>query len=777
MKNYIHTIICLCVCAILMVYALPVYVAGHSTGSFNGGGRSSKVSSMPTVVSLGDSYSAGEGITPYYDQYENSAYKYTSEDWIAHRSTLAWPGLLEFNGVQLKDVRATNLGVFDDRLHPAQGIDNGSWYFAAVSGAVCDNIYSESEENRQSKTVNQLGSDLFGTGAYKHGTYTLDFQLKAIESLPDPSSVDYVTLTIGGNDVGFKDILLDAVLHCKYINLSGSDLLERILGELETFWSTTDGVPLADKLENTYRKILEKAESATLIVAGYPQLIYTYSYSVEDSSGNTQLIMATNSLIISYTEARLINSAVKIFNGYIEEIISRRMNGCNVVFVDVQDAFKGHEAYTTDDIEFINGLKLGFNENVDISGFGYLVNSASFHPTDNGARAYAKAVQDVLKSLERERLKEQSEEQNETQGNEFDYYQQALQKLEESDSFVMDMSVKTVSNITQGKTKAKVTTHFNASCTLEDYGTDNMTMTGSATLTGGGLDYAYDMSYKNGIAYYDYTKPAVDSVSMEMPFDLMQFDAIEESAITYARGGTSLNEEIKLVFSVDGEAVTKRGAEIIPQIMGSGYDVSYGDIEMTVLIDQESGELKSITMDFDTSITASDYKATATNEAVYTFTIDDENPKESANDTYKPASEYILASGTCGENLTWALDNEGTLTISGTGAMVNYGYTSVLDGAPWYDKRSDIKTVVVNSGVTTIGDFAFSHCTNLTSVVIPDSVTVIGAGAFWSWTGLTDVYYAGSESQWWDISINRLDVDSIVLDLATMHYNQSEIKG
>ncbi len=84
-------------------------------------------------------------------------------------------------------------------------------------------------------------------------------------------------------------------------------------------------------------------------------------------------------------------------------------------------------------------------------------------------------------------------------------------------------------------------------------------------------------------------------------------------------------------------------------------------------------------------------------------------------------------SGTCGQNLAWKLDANGTLTISGKGPMANY---STMCDAPWYDSASSIKKVVIQSGVSSIGDYAFFWCANIKSVTIPSSVTSIGDGAF-----------------------------------------------
>ena len=96
----------------------------------------------------------------------------------------------------------------------------------------------------------------------------------------------------------------------------------------------------------------------------------------------------------------------------------------------------------------------------------------------------------------------------------------------------------------------------------------------------------------------------------------------------------------------------------------------------------------------------------------------------------------VVAEGTCGGNLTWALDSEGTLTISGTGAMTDYSNDS---NAPWYSSRSSIKSVIIENGVTSIGDYAFCIYYSLTSATIPDSVTSIGDSAFSNCYSLTSV--------------------------------------
>lgn len=98
-----------------------------------------------------------------------------------------------------------------------------------------------------------------------------------------------------------------------------------------------------------------------------------------------------------------------------------------------------------------------------------------------------------------------------------------------------------------------------------------------------------------------------------------------------------------------------------------------------------------------------------------------------------------IASGTCGDNLTWELTADSVLTISGTGTMTNYSSKS-SSRAPWYSNRSSIKSVVIEEGVTSIGNYAFNACSGLTSVTIPNSVTSIGNMAFYDCTNLKTVY-------------------------------------
>lgn len=95
-----------------------------------------------------------------------------------------------------------------------------------------------------------------------------------------------------------------------------------------------------------------------------------------------------------------------------------------------------------------------------------------------------------------------------------------------------------------------------------------------------------------------------------------------------------------------------------------------------------------------------------------------------------------MSNGTCGKNLTWTLDDEGTLTISGTGDMDNYSWQKET---PWQVRRDSIQEIIIEAGVTSIGREAFSNCKNLSAVKIPDGIISVGELAFNGCDSLTEI--------------------------------------
>ena len=101
----------------------------------------------------------------------------------------------------------------------------------------------------------------------------------------------------------------------------------------------------------------------------------------------------------------------------------------------------------------------------------------------------------------------------------------------------------------------------------------------------------------------------------------------------------------------------------------------------------------------------------------------------------EPVVYGIAQSGTCGETATWELSDEGVLTISGLGAISDTGAHDM----PWKNLRNDITSIVIDEGITRIGNWVFHSCTEAISVSLPSTLKEIGEQSFRSCSKITQV--------------------------------------
>jgi len=126
----------------------------------------------------------------------------------------------------------------------------------------------------------------------------------------------------------------------------------------------------------------------------------------------------------------------------------------------------------------------------------------------------------------------------------------------------------------------------------------------------------------------------------------------------------------------------------------------------------------------------------------------DNNPLSSAEIHFNSGPSNIIASGVCGDGITWGLDNTGLLTICGTGPMTDYSMQMFNDysyyPAPWYDYHEMISVVEIEEGITSTGNYSFYNCNNLTSISFPKGMLSIGEHAFRECKNLTYVSFPKS---------------------------------
>ena len=170
------------------------------------------------------------------------------------------------------------------------------------------------------------------------------------------------------------------------------------------------------------------------------------------------------------------------------------------------------------------------------------------------------------------------------------------------------------------------------------------------------------------------------------------------------------------------------------------------------------------------SCTLGDYAFSACSNLknIYVFSdlVDDYKAAEHwSTYTGKITGMTPVASGTCGketpEDVTWRLEGEAghyRLIISGTGEMADYIY---LNTRPWHNYSENIKTIVIENGVTSIGESAFNDCEKLTTVSIPASVTSIGNYAFGYCSALTSIEIPASVTTIGEEAFNNTALTSI----------------
>ena len=141
------------------------------------------------------------------------------------------------------------------------------------------------------------------------------------------------------------------------------------------------------------------------------------------------------------------------------------------------------------------------------------------------------------------------------------------------------------------------------------------------------------------------------------------------------------------------------------------------------------------------SVSSSSVSSAASSKAASTAASSKTSSSTTASTSQNAAD--LIDSGSCGKNATWELHKDGTLYIKGTGAMQDYDWNYnettkiVTTGAPWHDSHSaSVKKLVVEDGITSIGNDAFSDCESLVSAELAEGITSIGDGAF---TGCYDL--------------------------------------
>ena len=196
-----------------------------------------------------------------------------------------------------------------------------------------------------------------------------------------------------------------------------------------------------------------------------------------------------------------------------------------------------------------------------------------------------------------------------------------------------------------------------------------------------------------------------------------------DTTVTITGDNLSDNEDAPS-FTIEGVTVTNT----------SGDAIIANVLEGTLTFSTELGNFTEIVINAD-EITESDWGGSTWTGNASSVSL--EGLIYGISSIVFTISPTVVANGNCGtsdSDVTWSLTSDGVLTISGSGAMADYGNNTM----PWMRFRSSssattlITSIVIGNGVTAIGNYAFQGCSKATSISIPNSVTSIGYKAFYS---------------------------------------------
>lgn len=316
-------------------------------------------------VAMGDSYSSGEGVSPFFPDSNT----FTDQ---CHRSEKAYPTLVTLPG-QSKPIA-------EQAASPG---GNASFSFIACSGAETTGITAAAVDDPPT-TYDKHGNTDWGK------IQETPEGLQADEQRRLDSATTLVTLSIGGNDARFSDVLRGC-LTTKGDCVDPDFYLKRKSGAkdpepLIKFEPKVINTLLPPHLKAVYLKIHDMAPHAEIVVAGYPLL-----FRAGTTSSCTVGSILGHKFILNSKDQNWLNKMGTDLNSAISSTVSsvRSHDGVDIKFVSPAPAFSGHELCSSD--PWI--LPLSGKISKKILSF---LNPGSFHPNQTGQKEYANLINGCL---------------------------------------------------------------------------------------------------------------------------------------------------------------------------------------------------------------------------------------------------------------------------------------------------------------------------------------------------------------------------------------------
>ena len=242
-------------------------------------------------------------------------------------------------------------------------------------------------------------------------------------------------------------------------------------------------------------------------------------------------------------------------------------------------------------------------------------------------------------------------------------YQEAMQKTVASRNWKEELDMDADMTIIQGKAKTKTKVTLDAVTEVSDYDENDSSavqMTGSASMAVLGQTYIWNMTYRDGKAHYEYKEPVSKTVDVEMNPNYFQFTSLTQNMMK--RGKISGDE---ITFTIPAEKANEIGIAAAQMIDGV-ENLKYSDVEVKINIDETTGKIDEILMDFQASMQYQGYNADMQYTVKYKFLSLDqvgaEETEQQENEERENTPEDGLAVYSDYTSLSICKDNSITLS-------------------------------------------------------------------------------------------------------------------
>lgn len=268
-------------------------------------------------------------------------------------------------------------------------------------------------------------------------------------------------------------------------------------------------------------------------------------------------------------------------------------------------------------------------------------------------------------------------------------YQNAYQMTTASGSWTEDLTMTADMKITQGTAKVKTKVTLTSSMDISNCSGSNLSdamMSGAANMSVMGETYAWTIQYENGTAHYEYSEPNQTTADLEIDPSCFDFNTVTPDMMNKAKVSGN-----KITFTISGEDMEEAGIAAV-NLMSGIENLEYGDVDVEVLIDETTGTIDKMNMEFHASLTYQGYDADVDYYIEYAFTTKaDSNVTTSDEDDI---TEIEIAEGMViySDYQNLSVRKDSVITFS-AGIVVGGEQSENVSGITFYVEDSSILSI------------------------------------------------------------------------------------